>query len=113
MLVEDGGFCKVWRQASRFDASRGNFVAWLVTLTRTRAIDALRRRKARPLLTTDATPPERVDESPGMDVQVMWQGRAQEIRRALDNLPVLQRVAIELAFFDGLTHADICRPDLL
>lgn len=100
-------FCQVWRQASRFDVSRGNLAAWIVTLTRTRAIDALRRRKARPPLTNDAKPVECADDSPGIDVQVMWEGRARDIRNALDNLPLLQRVAIELAFFDGLTHSEI------
>lgn len=100
-------FCQVWRQASRFDVSRGNLAAWIMMLTRTRAIDALRRRKARPQLTSDSEQPERADKSPAVDVQVMWQGRAKDIRSALDNLPLLQRVAIELAFFDGLTHAEI------
>jgi RNA polymerase sigma-70 factor (ECF subfamily) len=100
-------FSQMWRQASRFDVTRGNLAAWMVTLTRTRAIDALRRRKARPSLTADAEPPERADESPALDVQVMWESRAQQIRRALEALPLLQRVAIELAFFDGLTHSEI------
>lgn len=101
-------FCQVWRQASRFDVSRGNLAAWMMVLARTRAIDALRRRKARPQLTAEGNQPEeRPDKSPGVDVQVMWQGRAKEIRGALDQLPLLQRVAIELAFFDGLTHAEI------
>ena len=44
---------------------------------------------------------------PGADVQMEWQSRAEEVRRALDTLPLLQRVAVELAFFDGLTHSEI------
>lgn len=101
-------FSQMWRQASRFDVTRGNLSAWMVTMTRTRAIDALRRRKTRPSLATDsADPPELVDESPGMDVEMVWQRRARDIRRALEALPMIQRVAIELAFFDGLTHTEI------
>lgn len=100
-------FVQMWRQASRFDVSRGSLVAWMVTLARTRAIDALRRRKSRPALSGDPEPMDRADESPGADVQIMWQGRASEIRRAVDTLPLLQRVAIELAFFEGLTHSEI------
>ena len=41
-------FSQVWRQASRYDASRGTVVGWLVTLTRGRAIDRLRRERVKP-----------------------------------------------------------------
>lgn len=100
-------FSQMWRQASRFDIARGNLASWMVTLARTRAIDALRRRKSRPHLAADPEPPEPADNAPGADVQIMWQGRVQEVRRALESLPLLQRMAIELAFFDGLTHSEI------
>ena len=100
-------FVQAWREAARFDLTRGNVVGWLVTVTRSRAIDLLRRRNARPALAAQAEHPDRADETPGADVQMEWQSRAAEVRRALDTLPVLQRVAVELAFFDGLTHAEI------
>lgn len=100
-------FSQVWRQAARFDLTRGNVAAWLVTLSRTRAIDLLRRRQARPALATSEPTVEPPDESPGPDVQMEWQTRATEVRRALEMLPLLQRAAVELAFFDGLTHAEI------
>ena len=40
-------FVQLWRQATRFDVERGNVLAWLCTMTRTRAIDVLRRRRVR------------------------------------------------------------------
>ena len=100
-------FLQAWREATRFDLTRGNVVAWLVMVTRSRAIDRLRRRQARPALSTQAEPRDQVDDRPSVDVQMEWQRRAAEVRRALDTLPLLQRVAVELAFFDGLTHVEI------
>src|SRR5689334_2068302 len=41
-------FSQIWRQAHRFDVARGTVVGWLITVTRSRALDRLRRRKARP-----------------------------------------------------------------
>jgi len=100
-------FSQVWRQSARFDVTRGNVAAWLVTLTRTRAIDLLRRRRVRPDVSVASNPDDRADEAPGQDVQVEWQNRAAQIKRALDALPPLQRMAVELAFYDGLTHTEI------
>lgn len=105
-IVQDV-FSQAWRQAARFDVTRGNVVAWLVTMTRTRAIDVLRRRKARPELVHTEMPIDVADGSAGQDVRVEWQHRAREIRRALGTLPHLQRIAIELAYFDGLSHSEI------
>jgi RNA polymerase sigma-70 factor, ECF subfamily len=101
-------FAQAWRQAPRFDAAaRGNAVAWLLTLTRSRAIDLLRRRRAR--LESAAAPDsiETPDGAAGPEQQVEWQGRAAAVRRAVETLPLLQRIAVELAFFEGLTHAEI------
>jgi len=102
-------FVQAWRQADRFEASRGNVVAWLVTLTRTRAIDLLRRRRVRPGLADNAAPIELPDGTPRQDVRFEWGERAASIRRAMGDLPPLQRLAIELAFFEGLSHAEIAR----
>jgi RNA polymerase sigma-70 factor (ECF subfamily) len=100
-------FLQAWREASRFDHVRGNPIAWLLMVTRSRAIDRLRRRQARPALAVHADPMDRPDERPTADVLMEWQSRANDVRRALDTLPLLQRVAVELAFFDGLTHTEI------
>jgi len=100
-------FVQVWRQADRFDPARGSVVGWMLTITRARAIDVLRRRGTRPASVGDVTAFETSDDTPGQDMQIAWAQRSREVRTALESLPLLQRLAVELAFFDGLTHAQI------
>lgn len=101
-------FAQAWRQAARYDAGRGTVLGWLLTLTRSRAIDRLRGRQSRPAASTDEgllrDIPDRVTPA---DQQIAWAGQARQIRAALEGLTMLQRVAIELAFYEGLTHVEI------
>jgi RNA polymerase sigma-70 factor (ECF subfamily) len=99
-------FAQLWQQASRYDAARANVAGWLVMLTRSRAIDRLRRRQSRPDAPV-ADPIEMPDTDPLPDDRMVAAARAAAVRSALDDLPVLQRVAIELAFYEGLTHVEI------
>jgi RNA polymerase sigma-70 factor, ECF subfamily len=100
-------FVQVWRQAHRFDTDRGSVVAWLLAMTRARAIDLLRRRRVRPQPAEDPVVDQALDDGPRQDVQLESTERASTIRAALDTLPFVQRLVIELAFFDGLTHTEI------
>jgi RNA polymerase sigma-70 factor (ECF subfamily) len=101
-------FSQAWRQASRYDASRGSVLGWLLTLTRSRAIDRLRGRRSRPEPSSDEGALNGIpDPAAPADVQAASAAQATQIRAALDGLTVLQRVAIELAFYEGLTHAEI------
>jgi len=100
-------FVQAWRQADRFDTERGSVAAWLLTVARARAIDLVRRRRVRPQPAVDPVVSEASDDSPRQDVQLESKERARTIRAALDSLPLAQRLMIELAFFDGLTHTEI------
>ena len=101
-------FAQAWRHASRYTATRGVVAAWLLTLARSRAIDRLRARRARPEAAPDDAAAIRViDASPPIDHQLLSAEQIAGVRAALDDLPLLQRVAVELAYFDGLTHAEI------
>lgn len=101
-------FSQAWRQAARYDASRGSVLGWLLTLTRSRAIDRLRGRRSRPEPSSDEGALNGIpDPAVPADVQAASASQATQIRAALDGLTVLQRVAIELAFYEGLTHAEI------
>ena len=101
-------FSQAWRQAARYNASRGAVGAWLLTLARSRAIDRLRARRSRPVgATDDRAVGQVVDAAPPVDSQVLSSEHVARVRAALDELPMLQRAAIELAYFEGLTHAEI------
>jgi RNA polymerase sigma-70 factor (ECF subfamily) len=101
-------FWQVWREAERYDAQRGSVGAWVSTVARSRAIDALRARRGN-LAAADnfeeyavATEPS---ENP--EEQTSLAQRAALVRVALETLPADQRTAMELSFFNGLSHIEI------
>jgi len=100
-------FSQAWRQAARYESKRGNVIAWLLNLTRSRAIDRLRGRKSRPEAAGDSLALEMPDLAQPIDEKLALSGRAAQIRAAVEELSVLQRMAIELAFYEGLTHVEI------
>ena len=91
-----------------FDPARGTLGAFLTTLVRSRAIDRLRRRGRRVRLLRDqwesAPPPE--PPSTALDQLVLGQ-YAERVRRALADLPAQERRALEMAYYQGLTQAEI------
>jgi RNA polymerase sigma-70 factor (ECF subfamily) len=102
-------FAQAWRQAARYDTSRGAVVAWLLMMSRSRAIDRLRSRRGLPPVSGDAelTLGLLPDRSEGPERAALSAERASRVRQGLDALPLVQRIAIELAFFEGLTHVEI------
>lgn len=105
-------FAQAWRDASRYDGSRGSVLGWLTTITRTRALDLVRARGRRARATDAATvaldEPAAMGSGPSApDVQVQEAETADVVQRALQTLSAPQRQAIELAFFEGLTHHEV------
>jgi RNA polymerase sigma-70 factor (ECF subfamily) len=101
-------FSQAWRQAARYDATRGNVAAWLLTLTRSRAIDRLRGRRARPWDASDGSVPATLaDGGPAPDLAAAAAEAVGLVRSALQALPLLERTALELAYFEGLTHTEV------
>ena len=95
-------FMQFWRNPGAFDASRGNLAPWLAVIARNRAIDSLRRRQ-----------PETDIEDVIVSVEPDLAGDAErsrameKVRSALGSMPAPQRSALEMAYFEGLTHTEI------
>ena len=103
-------FAQAWRQAARYDASRGVVGAWLLMMTRSRAIDKLRSARARPD-SRAVDDPRVIDEMPAVlrdaPSRIIDAENARLAQRALAELPLLQRLVIELAYYEGLTQREI------
>jgi RNA polymerase sigma-70 factor (ECF subfamily) len=101
-------FTEVWRRASQYNSLRGTLEAWISTIARTRALDRLRilrvvsriRQQAERSATVDVGL-ERPDE-----VAVRRQDSAR-IGSAVRSLPSIERLAIQMAFFEGLSQTEI------
>jgi RNA polymerase sigma-70 factor (ECF subfamily) len=104
-------YIEVWRKAGNFDITRGSPMAWLITLTRSRAIDRLRASASRGRNLTDSIDDTSAAELPGDSLDPLEIHSKEELRTLVTNaftdLPVAQQEAIELAFYEGLTHAEI------
>lgn len=106
-------FAQAWRDASRYMPSRGSVQGWLTMIVRSRALDAVRARTRR-ARTVDSAADDVNDApvamsagSPAPDQLVEDTERSSALGAALRTLPDPQRHAIELAFFEGLTHQEV------
>jgi RNA polymerase sigma-70 factor, ECF subfamily len=99
---------QVWNSAAHFDSSRGSVLAWLATMTRNRAIDRLRQASSR---RSRELPWDHDQEGPSQNAvaesDIAFRQERALIRDAVAALAPEQRQAIELAFFRGMTHAEV------
>ncbi len=104
-------YLEVWRKVARYDVGRGTPIAWLITLTRSRAIDRLRARTSRGQNSTaslDAAVSSTVaDLGPSPFETQADQELRMAVGTAMTSLPPAQQQAIELAYYEGLSHQEI------
>jgi RNA polymerase sigma-70 factor (ECF subfamily) len=106
--VVEETFWQVWRSVGQFNQARASASTWLLMIARSRALDRLRAQRRRAERTTAAagTLIEELDESARAPAQADVP-EATKLSEALEALPPEQRQALELAYFRGLTHAEI------
>jgi RNA polymerase sigma-70 factor (ECF subfamily) len=107
-------FLRVWRKPEQFDLDRGKFTTWLLSIARNRSIDERRSRGRR--LRHEAMPSPAEEEDPLLSVSDDTEDPAtasvvaddqRAVRAALAVLPPEQRMAIQLAYFGGMTQQEI------
>ena len=105
-VVQDA-FLGVWRNAARYVEDRGSVKTWLLSIVHHRAIDAVRRRRPTTELPDVELPPPDALTVPDVWAEVAIGLDAETVRGALAVLSDVQREAIELAYFGGMTQQEI------
>lgn len=109
-------YVSIWNTASNYSAVKSQPMTWLMAIARNKAMDALRSTRTerkhivRPLSATgddDGELPDIADERTGPLGQLVRAADSQRVRTCLKGLEPAQRQAIALAFYDGLTHAEL------
>ena len=112
-------YVNVWRATANFDAAQSQPLTWLTSIARNRAIDSLRRISTQPQLRTLAPAAggtDREDESvydtvaddaPGPLDLLSRAGEARSLASCMEKLSALQRQSVALAFYQGLSHAEV------
>jgi len=95
-------FLQLWRNPGAFDAARGSLGPWLAVITRNRAIDALRKRRPETGI-EDVI----VSVAPDLAAEADRSRVAEKVRGVLGTMSSLQRSALEMAYFQGMSHSEI------
>lgn len=111
-------YVNVWRAAQSFDAAQSQPLTWLTSIARNRAIDSLRRTNTQPQMQTNFSTPDEEDsdvydtvasDAPGPLDLLSRAADARAIAACLEGLSAQQRQSVALAFFDGLSHAEVAQ----
>jgi RNA polymerase sigma-70 factor (ECF subfamily) len=105
-------FTQAWRDATRFRSERGSVAAWLTMICRSRALDLVRARTRRARVASSAAAaepgaPPAMGSAAGGERDIERLERRKVVAEALRGLSPPQRQAIELAYYDGLSHSEI------
>lgn len=100
-------FLMLWREYSRYNPARGTFPAWLLTVVRHKAVDAVRREHAAHRNTVLSSADGEFASGPAADEAVLESVVAGQLHAALHRLPLQQRQSLLLAYYGGYTYREI------
>ncbi len=108
-------YVNVWRSAGGFDAAQSQPLTWLTSIARNRAIDGLRRAQTQPQLQSATTDNDEdpdvydttADDQPGPLDLLSRASDARALSHCMEDLSAPQRQSLALAFYDGLSHAEV------
>ncbi len=120
--VLQDAYVQVWHRAGDYHAERGSVMAWLSTIVRYRAIDALRKRRGEPhghyesVLENTATDLQRLEsanedrgDTAGPLGAAVADDEAQQLKRCMTRLSQAQKQSVALAFFHGMSHHELAK----
>lgn len=105
-------FLALWRDADRYDAAKGGFASWLLSMVHHRSVDAVRREESMRRRRDKAAEESAAEfaltpEVAAVDNQVLSRLQGERVRGALQTLPAPQREALTLAYFGGYTQREV------
>jgi RNA polymerase sigma-70 factor (ECF subfamily) len=100
-------FWQVWQQSARYDSSRGKPIAWLLTIARTRAIDCIRSTNRQQSRTDELEASKHPASVPPEPDSFVLADTRNAVKEALHGLPEQQRIPLEMAYFQGMSHTEI------
>jgi RNA polymerase sigma-70 factor, ECF subfamily len=104
-------FLQIWREAHHYSPKAGKPLGWVITIARRRAIDRVRRRdsyrRAKQRFEDEIKPQTQISRSSRTDTEVAQSDLRRFLGRQMENLPPVQREAVELAYFRGLSQREI------
>jgi len=100
-------FLRVWNRVQGFDAEKGGIGPWMLAVARNRAIDYLRSAAGRMRNASDLNETEHPALFSDMEKQLLAADKVRRVKTALEKLSANQRTVIELAYFEGLSQAEM------
>ncbi|GAB2777479.1 ECF RNA polymerase sigma factor SigK [Nocardioides salsibiostraticola] len=105
--IAQEAFLEIWRGSARFDSTKGSALSWMLTIVHRKAVDRVRSAQASTRRDTTFH-----QQNPDVEHDVTADAahasmEARRVRSAMESLTVVQREAIELAFFGGYTHTEV------
>lgn len=105
-------FLALWRDPDRYDAAKGGFASWLLSMVHHRSVDAVRREESMRRRRDKAAEESAAEfaltpEVAAVDNQVLSRLQGERVRGALQTLPAPQREVLTLAYFGGYTQREV------